>query len=205
MKITYSPFPAGTQLHVETCFGDHITGDVVTYEHSVKMLILNCYAKDNNGKKCCNRTIVNLNYCKNLQIIKEAKMPDSCNNTPDSCNNPPVPLNCKLLNARLQQSVVQRESLLRSRSKHATPRAHQLLHMLSKHFGQHELSWQLDNIMVLQQITIAPPYRNCDISSKQKMPKLLDFVHRVVERFNAQNKQGGGRGGAGGGGGEQAK
>lgn len=84
--MSFNPFPIGTQLHVETCFGDSITGEVVTYEHSVKMLILNCPIKDSKGKKCCNQSIVNLDFCKSLKIIREAKAADMLNEQPARLN-----------------------------------------------------------------------------------------------------------------------
>ncbi|XP_030570408.1 LSM12 homolog A [Drosophila novamexicana] len=182
--MSFNPFPIGTQLHVETCFGDHITGEVVTYEHSVKMLILSCPGKDSKGKKCLNQSIVNLDFCKNLKIIREAKTPDT------SLNEPPARLNLLRLDQRLQQSVEQRENLLRSRNEHATPRGRQMFTMLTKHFGSSELTWQVDSILVLQQVTIAPPYRTSDITAKQNLPKLVGYVQRLVEKFNAQNGNG---------------
>lgn len=77
--MSFNPFPIGTQLHVETCFGDIIIGEVVTYEHSVKMLILSSPNKDN-------QTIVNLDFCKNLKIIGEAKAADKLSEQPARLN-----------------------------------------------------------------------------------------------------------------------
>ncbi|EDW18041.1 LSM12 homolog A [Drosophila mojavensis] len=171
--MSFNPFPIGTQLHVETCFGDIIIGEVVTYEHSVKMLILSSPNKDN-------QTIVNLDFCKNLKIIGEAK-------AADKLSEQPARLNLTRLDQRLRQTVEQREHVLRSRNEHATPRGIQLYNVLSKHFGNSELSWKLNDIIVLQQVIIAPPYRTCDISSKQPLPKLVSYVQRLVEKFNAQN------------------
>ncbi|ALC43269.1 CG14164, partial [Drosophila busckii] len=61
-KMSYDPFPLGTKLQVETCFGDLLTGEVVTYEHSVKMLVLNISKEDSAGdkKQSSTRCIVNL-------------------------------------------------------------------------------------------------------------------------------------------------
>ncbi|KAM8709708.1 hypothetical protein ACLKA7_016505 [Drosophila subpalustris] len=179
--MSFNPFPIGTQLHVETCFGDELTGEVLTYEHSVKMLILRCHSKDGKGKTCHNQCIVNLNYCKDLNIIQEATKAVT---TVDKVNEVPARLNLSRLDERLQQSVAQRKSLLRSSNAHATPRGRQLFQMLAKHFGHSELSWQKDKIMVLQHLTIKPPYRICDITSSQKSPKLLNYVQRLLEKFN---------------------
>ncbi|TDG50379.1 hypothetical protein AWZ03_003284 [Drosophila navojoa] len=171
--MSFNPFPIGTQLHVETCFGDTIIGEVVTYEHSVKMLILRSPNKDS-------QTIVNLDFCKNLEIIREAK-------AAETLSEQPTRLNLTRLDQRLRQTVEQREQLLRSRNENATPRGIQLYNVLSKHFGNSELSWKQNDIMVLQQVTIAPPYRTCDVSSKKPLPKLVSYVQRLVDKFNAQN------------------
>ncbi|KAH8415652.1 hypothetical protein KR222_007383, partial [Zaprionus bogoriensis] len=184
-RMSFNPFPIGTQLHVETCFGDQHTGEVITYEHSVKMLILSCPSKDKDKDKGSGgryRCIINLDFCKNLRIIQEAKTP------PDSLDSleAPARLNLMHLDQRLQETVEQRELQLRSRNEHATPRGRQLFQLLSKHFVNNELSWQLDKIMVLQQVVVVPPYRTSDISSSRNCPKLLNYVQRLVERFNAQ-------------------
>jgi len=92
--MSFDPFPIGTQLHVETCFGDKLTGDVVTYEHSVKMIILRCESKNNNGKICYNQCIVNLEFCKNLVILQEA------NTTVENKNEPPARLNLSLVSLK---------------------------------------------------------------------------------------------------------
>ncbi|XP_034480313.1 LSM12 homolog A [Drosophila innubila] len=180
--MSFNPFPIGTQLHVETCFGDQLTGEVVTYEHSVKMLILRCHSKDGKGNDCHNQCIVNLNYCKDLSIIQEVKTTTAT--TLDKVNESPARLNLSLLDQRLQHSVAQRENLLRSCNEHATPRGRQLFKLLAKHFGNSELSWQKDEIQVLQQLIIKPPYRICDITSTQNSPKLLKYVQRLLEKFN---------------------
>lgn len=86
--MSFNPFPIGTQLHVETCFGDQFTGEVVTYEHSVKMLILSCPAMDAKGNNCRNQCIINLDFCKDLHIVQESKTtpPDILAGTPSRLN-----------------------------------------------------------------------------------------------------------------------
>lgn len=87
-RMSFNPFPIGTQLHVETCFGDQFKGEVVTYEHSVKMLILSCPAVDAKGNNCRNQCIINLDFCKDLHIIQESKTtsPDILTGTPTRLN-----------------------------------------------------------------------------------------------------------------------
>lgn len=199
--MSFNPFPIGTQLHVETCFGDQLTGEVVTYEHSVKMLILSCPAKDAKGNNCRNRCIINLDFCKDLHIIQESKPspPDILSGTPARLNLQHVcimyacsyPLHLTeflsfQLDQRLQQTVEQREYLLRSRNELASPCGRQLFQFLSKHFGQNEVKWQLESIVVLQQVVVTPPYHMCDISTTRNCPKLLNYVQRLVAKFHAQ-------------------
>lgn len=90
------------------------------------------------------------------------------------------------LDQRLQQTVEQRQLLLRSRNELASPCGRQLFQFLDKYFGNNELNWKLDQIMVLQQVVVAPPYRLSDISSARNCPKLLNYVHSLVARFHAQ-------------------
>ncbi|XP_017843841.1 protein Hezron [Drosophila busckii] len=116
--MSYDPFPLGTKLQVETCFGDLLTGEVVTYEHSVKMLVLNISKEDSAGdkKQSSTRCIVNLDWVKDIKIIEEAV---------EDVSEPPAPLNFQHLDQRLQRSVLQRERELRSRSEEANTRGKQ--------------------------------------------------------------------------------
>ncbi|KAH8302332.1 hypothetical protein KR044_005244, partial [Drosophila immigrans] len=168
-------FPIGTQLHVVTCFGDQYTGEVVTYEHSVKMLMLRCRSKDAEGATCHNQCIINLDYCKDLTIVHEAKT------TVDDQEEAPAHLNLQRLDRRLQRTMQQRERQLHSHNEYA--RGRQLFQMLSLHFGPTELAWKQHKIVVLQQLTIVPPYRVCHIFGAKRSPKLLLYVQRLVEQL----------------------
>lgn len=200
--MSFNPFPIGTQLHVETCFGDQLTGEVVTYEHNVKMLILSCPAKDAEGNNCRNRCIINLDFCKDLHIIQESKPspPDILSGTPTRLNLQHVcsmyvcsyPLHLAefrlpfQLDQRLQQTVEQREFLLRSRNELASHSGCHLFQFLSMYFGHNEVKWQRDKIVVLHQVVLTPPYHICNISTTRNCPKLLNYVQRLVAKFNAQ-------------------
>lgn len=200
--MSFKPFPIGTQLQVETCFGEQFTGEVVTYEHSVKMLILSCPAMDAKGNNCRNQCIINLAFCKDLHIVQESKTtpPDILADTPSRLNLQHVCSNMSLsiwlvffnsflllqLDQRLQQTVEQRPLLLRSRNELASPNGRQLFQFLNKYFGNNELNWKLDQIMVLQKVVVTPPYRTSDIRSLRKCPKLFKYVHSLVAKFYAQ-------------------
>lgn len=90
------------------------------------------------------------------------------------------------LDQRLQQTVEQRPLLLRSRNELASPNGRQLFQFLNKYFGNNELNWKLDQIMVLQKVVVTPPYRTSDIRSLRKCPKLFKYVHSLVAKFYAQ-------------------
>ncbi|KAH8369978.1 hypothetical protein KR093_001768, partial [Drosophila rubida] len=179
-NMSFNPFPIGTQLQLVTCFGEQFTGEVVTYEHSVKMLMLRYRSKDSKSATSHNHCIVNLDYCKDLTIIQEAKA------TAEHQPEPPAPINVQRLDHRLQQSMEQRARLMHTRSERGTPRGRQLFQLLSKHFGPTELAWKHNKIMVLQQLTIVPPYRMCHIFGAKRSPKLLHYVQRLVKQLDEQ-------------------
>jgi len=80
--------------------------------------------------------------------------------------------------------VIKRESLLRSRNENATERGMQLFEVLCKNLGNNKITWQKQKIIVMEQLSIKPPYRMCDIKGAQHTPKLLNFVQGLVEKFN---------------------
>ncbi|XP_060659725.1 LSM12 homolog A [Drosophila nasuta] len=175
--MSFNPFPIGMHLHVVTCFGDHFTGEVVTYEHSVKMLMLRCRSKDgDDGVARYNQCLINLDFCKDLTILQEAKIEAE----------PPARLNLQRLDHRLEETMEQRKLMLQTRNEYATPRGRQLFRLLSQQFGPNELAWRQSKIVVLQQLTIVPPYRMCHILGAKRNSKLLHYVQRLIEQLDKQ-------------------
>ncbi|XP_033250017.1 protein Hezron-like [Drosophila miranda] len=176
-----SCFTAGSTVRCKTCFDEEVLGKVVAFDAGSKMLMLEALIKKRaaSGQMLCDRSIVNLNFCIDVEIVDEVAMPKKM----------PVPdaLDLQKLEKRLDNSVKQRVKFLKSCHPKVSPMGQALYSHLANLLGENQVSWLEEDkkisIFVKHQVTIDPPYGVANVKSVNESTKLLKCVRGIVQQF----------------------
>ncbi|KAH8308485.1 hypothetical protein KR044_011976 [Drosophila immigrans] len=172
-------FSIGSTVLCTTCFKDEVEGEVLAFDHNTKMLILKCHSKT--ADELSDVYVMNLSLCSNVQVIKE------CNG---NFIDDPQKLNLEQVKMRLRKTVERRQDFLKSKNADVSPEAQELYRAIAKQLGYHEVSWQGQNIQILNEVTVSPPYRVDNVVSSSDNDTSCNYIKRIVSRptkFNNNN------------------
>ncbi|XP_022217690.1 protein Hezron [Drosophila obscura] len=181
-----SCFTVGSTVRCKICFDEEVLGEVVAFDAGTKLLMLKVPTKKrgSGGRMLCDMNIVNLNFCIDLEIVKEVVLSKNMQT--------PAALSLQKLQKRLNDVTVQRAKYLKCFHPKVLPIGQALYRQIANHLGDHQVSWleqdKIVSIFVLQQVIIEPPYGVANVRSQQEAPKLVLYVQRIVQQFlNNQN------------------
>ncbi|XP_013773001.1 protein LSM12 homolog [Limulus polyphemus] len=161
-------FSIGSIITCKTCFSQKVEGEVVAFDHQTKMLMLKCPSSTGKGN-LSDINIVNLNFVEDVVVKKEA-----------NSNPPPLPhLNIEKLNNRANAQIEERQRLRTALASGVSPEGLKLFLAITKTIN--EVTWQGKNIVVMNQVTISPPYRPEDCKGKGDN-NALTHVKKIVEK-----------------------
>ncbi|KAH8388114.1 hypothetical protein KR093_011812 [Drosophila rubida] len=165
-------FSIGSTVLCTTCFKDEVEGEVLAFDHNTKMLILKCHSKT--AEELSDVYVMNLSLCSNVQVIKE------CNG---NFIDDPQKLNLEQVKMRLRKTVERRQDFLKSKNADVSPEAQELYRAIAKQLGYHEVSWQGQNIQILNEVTVSPPYRVDNVVSSSDNDTSCNYIKRIIKQF----------------------
>ncbi|EDW39704.1 GL14806 [Drosophila persimilis] len=180
-----SCFTVGSTVRCKTCSDEEVLGKVVAFDAGTKLLMLEAPIKKRgaSGRMLCERSIVNLNFCIDLEVVEEVAMPKKI----------PVPdaLDLQKLQKRFDNAVKQRLKFLKSYHPKVSPMGTAIYCQFANYLGEDQVSWLEEDtkisIFVKQQVIIDPPYGVANINTATEATKLLTYVQRIVQEINSQN------------------
>ncbi|XP_062141750.1 LSM12 homolog A [Drosophila sulfurigaster albostrigata] len=165
-------FSIGSTVLCTTCFKDEVEGEVLAFDHNTKMLILKCHSKT--SEELSDVYVMNLSLCSNVQVIKE------CNG---NFIDDPQKLNLEQVKMRLRKTVERRQDFLKSKNAEVSPEAQELYRAIAKQLGYNEVSWQGQNIQILNEVTVSPPYRVDNVVSSSDNDTSCNYIKRIIKQF----------------------
>ncbi|XP_023237767.1 LOW QUALITY PROTEIN: protein LSM12-like [Centruroides vittatus] len=164
----FTLFTVGSIVRCKTCHQQTVEGEVVAFDYQTKMLILKC--PSSNGKANNNDIhMINLDFVEDVEVKKEIS------STPPALQS----LNLDKLNSRAKQNIKERQCLVTAISSGVSQEGMKLFVAITKTIS--EVSWQGKNIVVMNQVTITPPYRPENCKGKTE-GEALNHVRKIVEK-----------------------
>ncbi|XP_022199471.1 protein LSM12 homolog isoform X2 [Nilaparvata lugens] len=161
-------FGIGSIVYCKTCYNKEIEGEVQAFDPQTKMLILKC--SSSSGKASLNDVhVVNLSLVSDVQVRKEVNI---------SPVHQPA-LNLQRLNTRVRNQVEEKRRLVTALAAGVSPDGQKLFLTICKTIN--EVTWQGPNIVVLNQVTITPPYRPENVIGNADS-KAFNHIKKVVEK-----------------------
>ncbi|XP_070566403.1 protein LSM12-like [Ptychodera flava] len=167
-------FKVGSYVTCTTCHGQKVEGEVMAFDVPTRMLALKATASNSSKPNHCDIRLINLFLVSNVSVEKEAtEVPP-----------PPPYLNLQKLTARCNSEVEAKKQAVYSIGVDVTAEAQKLFNTIQKTL---KCQWQDKTIVVLDEMTIVPPYgvENC----KSKDGKLLSHVIKIVEKHIRDQQQ----------------
>ncbi|XP_063043827.1 protein LSM12 homolog B [Engraulis encrasicolus] len=160
-------FNVGSHVSCLTCLGQRLQGEVLAFDYQSKMLTLKCPAAS--GKAGLHDVVlINLAYVSEVDIIT------------DRTETPPplASLNVNKLASRARSEKEDKLSQAYAISAGVSLEGQQLFQTIHKTIK--ECRWQGKDIIVMDDVVIAPPYQvdNC----KGKEGSALAHVRKIVEK-----------------------
>jgi len=165
-------FSIGSIVACKTCFSETVEGEVLAFDPNTQMLILKCRSKA--SEKLSDVSIMNLQYCSDVQVLKEAS----------GITETPQPLNLHRLKTRLRNSVDQRQRWILSRNAGVSIEGQNLFMAIGKTLDN--VTWDGHNIIVFNEVTISPPYKKENVSTED--PSKVNAVNYVKKLIDQNNK-----------------
>ncbi|BFF97519.1 protein Hezron [Drosophila madeirensis] len=170
-----SCFTVGSTVRCKICFDEEILGEVVAFDAGTKMLLI----KVPNKRGLCDMNIVNLNFCLDVEIVKEVELSESIPK--------PAPPDLPKLEKRLHDTIEQRAKHLLNFKPKVSPMGQALYRQVAFYLGDSQVSWleqeQKISIMVMEQVIIEPPYGVANVNGPQEATKLKRYVQWIVQKF----------------------
>lgn len=162
-------FSIGSIVSCKTCYSEDIEGEVVAFEPHTKTLILKCASSE--GKGNLNDVhIINLSCVSDVQVKKEV--------TSINESSPPS-LNLTRIQTRLKNAIQEKKRLVNALAAGVTPEGQQLFFTITKTMP--EVSWQGKNIVIMNEVTITPPYKPENVKGLSDS-KAYIHVRKMVEK-----------------------
>ncbi|ELU10334.1 hypothetical protein CAPTEDRAFT_176694 [Capitella teleta] len=163
-------FNIGMILTCTTCRGQKINGEVVAFDYDARLLILK--SPSSSGKPSLNDIqLVNLKCV--TDITEDKKAPEK--------EIPPLSnLNLNKLTTRLRQATDDKLRQVNYKGIGVTPQAQKLFLVITKTIN--EVKWDGQDIVILDTVTIKPPYEVGNCSGKEG-DNTLTHVRKIVDKF----------------------
>lgn len=165
-------FSIGSIVSCTTCYQQKIQGEVIAFDLGTKMLAIKCQATS--GKHNVHDVkLVNLSYVSDVTVLKEADREMS----PPALSN----LNPQKINARLRQSIDDKKRQVNYIGVGVSPEGQKVFNAIVKTIN--DAKWDRQNIIVMEEVTIRPPYGLEDCKGKEGS-KALEHVKKIVQKHH---------------------
>ena len=165
-------FGIGSIVSCRTCYDQLYEGEVLAFDSACKMLVLKCKSTSDQSK-LHDVHMLNVSLVKDLQIIKENLQ------TPSSLSN----LSTQRLSVRTKQEVERKKKFLNAMASGVTLEGQKLFMAITKTID--ECSWRGCDIVVLDQVTICPPYKSENVLGDET-GKAYNHVKKIVDKYQKE-------------------
>ncbi|KAK3108098.1 hypothetical protein FSP39_001151 [Pinctada imbricata] len=180
MKITMAQegefFSIGSSVACTTCYNQKLQGEVVAFDEGTKMLAIKSPAQSGKHNMFDIR-MVNLSYVSNIKVLRE------CNDPPPSLST----LNLAKINTRLRQNLEEKRQKASHVGVGVTPEGQRVFNSIVKTLS--EVKWDGKNIIVMDEVTICPPYGVEDCKTKREGSQALSHVRKIVSSISLQKQE----------------
>ncbi|KAH9370621.1 hypothetical protein HPB48_010716 [Haemaphysalis longicornis] len=171
-------FALGSVVSCKTCYDQVIEGEVLAFDQQTKALMLSILQSSSGKANVNDIRMVNLNFVSELIVKKEASSGPLA---------PPQPLNTEKLNTRVRQNTDERQRLAAAISAGVSHDGIRLFLAIRKTID--DVTWQGKNIIVMNQVTIVPPYRPENCKGKSDSDASVLHVRKIVSsRMSPQSQ-----------------
>lgn len=150
-------------------------GEVIAYDPKKVLVLKSNSSCGRNSFNNVHMVNLSLSNCK-IQVLSEKKEP-----LPDLPS-----LNITRLNNRLRDQVVKKRKQVMAFKSGVTPAGQRLFQAIGKTID--EVTWNGENISVLKEVTIYPPYRPEDVKGNTDS-QALKHVRKIVEKHIIDQQQ----------------
>merc|ERR1712179_242440 len=177
-------FVPGSLISCTTCSDVTVKGEVLAFDPKTKILILKLPSTSGRGN-FNDAHMVNLNMVSDVKVLSEGTAPPKPGPLPD--------LNIQKLNNRLRDQTMRKKRLIMAYKAGIAPEGQKLFKAISKTLD--DVDWSGDKIIVMDKITIAPPYKPENVKGV-KDSKAYIHVKNIVEKHCNDELGGGERDGS---------
>jgi len=163
-------FGVGSIVSCKTCYNQSYEGEVLAFDPQCKMLVLKCAASNDRGS-FNDVHMININLVGEIQVKKE-----NSTGAPASLNN----LSTQRLNVRTKLEVEKKKRFLTAMASGVTVEGQKLFLAITKTID--EVCWRGCDIVVLDQVTISPPYKQENVTGDESS-KAFNHVKKIVEKY----------------------
>lgn len=169
-------FNIGSIVTCTTCYNQKLQGEVLAFDVDSKMLAIKSSAAS--GKHNVHDVrMINLNYCSDVKVIKES-------------SDSPLPeiskLNLQKLNNRLNTNKEEKRKRMNYIGVDVSDEAQKVFNAIVKTLS--ESRWDGKNIVVMDEVTIRPPYGVDDCQGKQGS-QVLNHVRKIIQKHVSDEAQ----------------
>eukprot|EP00095_Tigriopus_kingsejongensis_P010164 maker-scaffold202_size261857-snap-gene-0.17 protein:Tk10164 transcript:maker-scaffold202_size261857-snap-gene-0.17-mRNA-1 annotation:"protein lsm12 homolog" len=163
-------FNPGARVKCTTCFQDEFEGEVMAFDLNSRMLVLKM-AASHRPSSHHDVQMLNLKFMKDVQVLSEGPEPT----TPV---DPPT-LNVQRLKTRISQNLERKARQIKAFKAGVPKEGQRLFQTISKTID--EIEWNGGSIVVMNKVTIAPPYKTENIKGASDSKAVL-HITKIVEK-----------------------
>ncbi|KAJ8314239.1 hypothetical protein KUTeg_008800 [Tegillarca granosa] len=168
-------FSIGSIVHCTTCYNQKIQGEVIAFDAATKMLAIK--STPVSGKSNVHDVrLINLSYVSDVKVLTES-------------DEPPPPLtnlNLVKINSRLRSNKEEKLRQVQYVGVGVTPEGQKVFNAIVKTIN--EARWEGKNIVIMEEVTIRPPYGVEDVKGKDGS-KVLEHVKKIVIKHLKEEAQ----------------
>ncbi|XP_052798180.1 protein LSM12-like [Mya arenaria] len=170
-------FSVGSMITCTTCYQQKIIGEVLAFDLGTKMLAIKCAPAS--GKHSVHDVkLLNLSYVSDVTVVKESDRDVS----PPPLSN----LNVAKINARLRNNIAEKKRQVNYIGVGVTPEGQKVFNAIVKTIT--DCRWVGENIVVMEEVTIEPPY-TLEACRGKDGSKVLDHVKKIVQKHLRETEQ----------------
>lgn len=161
--------PPGTKVVCTTCFDEKIEGEVVAFDYGAKLLVIK--SSKNPKKNVTDIRMLNLARMKTLNVSEVS-------------NKPPPSLPCiehDKIDKKIALALEQKRRAVEKIGINVTPGAQKLFDTINKTIN--EVKWNGKSIVVMNEVTIDPPYQESDCHGNEKS---REHIIKIVRKHNEE-------------------
>ncbi|XP_001640994.2 protein LSM12 homolog A isoform X2 [Nematostella vectensis] len=168
--------PPGSLVACVTRFGEKIEGEVVAFDYASKFIVIKTPTETKGARKG-NQDVRMLN----MTCLQKFNIIDMGSAT----QNPLPPLDLDKIDKRIKANKLEKSQAIGRVGVGVTPEGQKLFDTIAKTFS--EISWKDKDIVVMDRVTIVPPYKVGNMSGHDE--RSFTYIKEIVKKHYEQQEQ----------------